>query len=352
MNLNQHASSHIESLEQENEELKRALSACRQKVAERSRLVAMCAAALGLRPHEEGGAPPRDAMRNGTDPVGDGTRHGADGADGIDGRLQANAGAADWPSTVRALKTQIAECRRIETAQALSQRMLQRLSRRTLTTLEADRKRLAKELHDSIGASLSAIKFLLEEKQARIESGQSETQWSLRPVIHHLSRLIKETKRVSACLRPSTLDDLGLKATLSWFCRRFAALEQNIRIEIRVDVAEEQIPEEYKILIYRIVQEAMTHAAEHFRPTFIRSTIEMEDEMIRVTVEADGDGREAPRPPASDGSRLCGGLQHMRERTEICGGVFKVDSRAGSGTRIRAWLPAQREAHSPDSEEN
>jgi signal transduction histidine kinase len=232
--------------------------------------------------------------------------------------------------------------RQLELKLLQSRKKLQRLSRRTLETLENDRQKMARELHDGIGASLSAIKFIVEEKQTRIEKREFETDLSLKPIILHLTDTIKATKSIAARLRPATLDDLGLRATLSWFCREFAACHEGIRIEHRIDVSETDIPEEYKIVIYRIVQEAMTNAAEHARPTLIRIAIVKTNESIRVTVEDDGLGFDPRGVLLSTDPPNRYGLQSMHGRTEICGGTFKIDSHAGLGTRIRVCLPLQR----------
>lgn len=209
--------------------------------------------------------------------------------------------------------------------------------------MENDRKKMAKELHDGIGASLSAIKFIVEEKQAQIKKSGGHGHPSLQPIIDHLTNTIKETKSISARLRPTTLDDLGLRSTLSWYCREFASFHESIRVEYRIDVSEEQIPDDYKIVLYRIVQEAMNNAAKHARPSLIRCIIDKKNSHIRLTVQDNGCGFD-PAEVLSSRDPLRGyGLQNMRERTEICGGAFKIVSRLGLGTRISVWLSLERE---------
>lgn len=242
-------------------------------------------------------------------------------------------------ATICALKAQIAERRAIEKKLVQSQEKLKNLSRYAMDTLENDRRKMAKELHDGIGASLSAIKFIVEEHQARIEKGQTDSPPSLTPIITHLTKTIKETKAISVRLHPSTLDDLGLRATLSWYCRELASCRKGIGIEHHIEVDEEAIPEIYKIVIYRIVQEAMNNAAEHARPSVIRSTIDVDNDQLRLIVQDDGVGFDPEKVFASNDPMTGFGLRSMRDRTEISGGIFAIDSQAGSGTKVKVLLP-------------
>ena len=198
---------------------------------------------------------------------------------------------------------------------------------------------MAKELHDGIGANLSAIKFIVEEKQAQLEKSGLNLPISLKPIIAHLTDTIKETKSISARLRPSTLDDLGLNATISWYCREFSSYQDGIKIEYRIDVDEEKIPEDYKIVIYRIVQEAMNNAAKHADPSLIRIDTDFHNEHIRLVVEDNGTGFNIQKADSSDDPLSGYGLQSMRERTEIIGGTFEIDSQPGLGTRVEVLLP-------------
>lgn len=260
-------------------------------------------------------------------------------ADRDDLREQVNLRTAELQATIRALEAQIAERRSIEDQLMRSQKALKRLSRHTLETLENDRRKMAKELHDGIGASLSAIKFIVEEQQAQLENSTSNLPISLRPIINHLTDTIKETKSISARLRPSTLDDLGLRATLSWYCREFAAYQDEIKIEHQIDIDEEQIPEDYKIVVYRIVQEAMNNAAKHAQPSLIRIVIDRHNDYIRLVVQDNGTGFSLKKVISSDDPLSGYGLQSMRERTEISGGSFEIDSQIGLGTRVKVLLP-------------
>ena len=129
--------------------------------------------------------------------------------------------------------------------------------------LEADRRTCSRELHDSIGASLSAIKFSLEEKELLLDERAGGAAMSLQREIKALRDTIKETKRISAHLRPAILDDLGLLATIDWYIRQFQRLYSDIRICFTARVEEQQVPEPIKINLYRIIQESLSNAERH-----------------------------------------------------------------------------------------
>ena len=151
-------------------------------------------------------------------------------------------------ATIAKLKNEIIEKNRISDALALSREHLKKISRHTLDIL------------DSIGASLAAIKFSLEEKEVKRSENGNQLNDSLNQEVGYLSATIKETKRISANLRPSTLDELGLTATIDWYLRQFQRIYRDIHIEYSSEIAEKDVPEAMKINIYRIIQEGLTNA--------------------------------------------------------------------------------------------
>ncbi|MFP4668241.1 MAG: PAS domain S-box protein [Desulfobacterales bacterium] len=216
---------------------------------------------------------------------------------------------------------------------------LRNLSHRMLDTLESDRQKIAKELHDSLGASLAAIKFSLEEKVAQMPPDPPDSIMSLENMVSYLTDTIKETKRISASLRPTILDDLGLLATIAWFCREFNTFYQDIKIIEQIDIREEEVEEALKIVIYRIMQEAMNNAAKHARPETIVLCLRKNNGRIELAIIDDGCGFD-PQARLNSPDPMSGrGIQGMRERAKICGGEFKIQSSPGSGTRVSVSFP-------------
>lgn len=218
-------------------------------------------------------------------------------------------------------------------------RELRTLSLRMLETLESDRQKIAKELHDSLGASLAAIKFSLEEKLSQMPPDPPDKVMSLENIVSYLMGTIKETKRISATLRPTILDDLGLLATITWFCREFNSFYTGIRIVEKINIKEEQIEEPLKIVIYRIMQEAMNNAAKHGRPETIVLSLQKIGEGIELEITDDGSGFD-PKCRLNSNDPMSGhGIQGMLERARVCGGDFLIESNPGQGTKLKASFP-------------
>jgi signal transduction histidine kinase len=247
----------------------------------------------------------------------------------------------DLNATINALEKEIAERKRISDALANSQERLKQISMRTLNVLEADRRTVSKELHDSVGASLAAIKFSLEEKEFRRVQHDGYLDSSLDQEIAYLLSTIKETKRISANLRPTILDDLGLMATIQWYLRQYQRLCGNIEVHYKTDIAEAEVPEKMKIIIYRIIQEGLSNAEKHSEASTVRLNLYYSNEKRAISVCIHDDGRGFNIDEAlSEKDPLSGyGLTAMRERCEIFGGSFHIESKVGEGTKLMATLP-------------
>lgn len=220
-----------------------------------------------------------------------------------------------------------------------SQRHLQELSRKSIEALETDRKTTAKELHDSIGASLAAIKFRLEGIAEQIEPQPRAAAASLKKTVAYLVDAIKETKRISAKLRPTTLDDLGLLPTLEWYFRQFAENYGSIQVVRRIDILEDDIPDSLKIVIYRVLQEALHNTARHSDASRVLIQLSRDQNCIRLTVEDNGCGFDVQAFEQRENSLSGFGLKSMQERAEICGGTFRLYSQPGKGTTVSIALP-------------
>lgn len=244
-------------------------------------------------------------------------------------------------ATIKELEKEIEGRKRMESALALSRERLKNLSLRALTILEADRCSISKELHDSLGASLAAIKFSLEEKEMKRSQAGGHLDDPLDQEVGYLLDAIKETKRISAHLRPTTLDDLGLVATVTWYLRQYQRLYRSIAVDFSTEIMDRDVPDAMKIVIYRLVQEGLSNAAKHGEASTVRLRMAHSDDgqSIALFIEDDGCGFDV-QEAISHKDPLSGyGLTAMRERCEIFGGSFHIDSQAGRGTRIHAILP-------------
>ncbi len=243
--------------------------------------------------------------------------------------------------TIKSLRAEMAERERMSEALTYSRKRLKRMSRHTLDILEADRRTISRELHDSIGASLSAIKFSLEGKELLLAENGANADISLKQEINTLLETIKETKRISAHLRPTILDDLGLLATIEWYVRQFQRIYGEIRISYKAEIREEDVPEPIKINIYRIIQESLNNAERHGKASQINLRLTFCDgrSSISLSIEDDGQGFEIEELELEKDPMSGYGLTAMRERCEIFGGSFHLDSKPGKGTRVKVILP-------------
>jgi PAS domain S-box-containing protein len=220
-----------------------------------------------------------------------------------------------------------------------SQRRLKQFSRKSIEALEADRKAVSRELHDSIGGNLAAIKFALESTVKKIVEKPDAATTSLEKTILHLAETIKDCKRISANLRPEIIDDRGLLATIDWHTRQFSQHYSQIKIIQQIDVDEQEVPEPLKIVIYRVIQEALNNAAMHSKADTIYIRLKKSGNYFEAEVEDNGRGFDLEEV-ANRGDRISGyGLKSMRERVEIIGGSFSVHSLLTTGTRISITLP-------------
>jgi PAS domain S-box-containing protein len=218
-------------------------------------------------------------------------------------------------------------------------RRLRELSRKSMEALEADRRAVARELHDSIGGSLAAIKFGLEEVAERAGQDSACETPLIGALISNLADTIKETKRISANLRPLAIDDLGLLATIEWYTRQFTQRYGDIRVVHQIEVEEQEIPEEFKIVFYRIMQEALTNVSRHSQADAVTVRLTKSATHFEFEVEDNGCGFDTSNVFGAP-DRLSGyGLKSMQERAEICGGVLNVRTRPHAGTSVKVSLP-------------
>jgi PAS domain S-box-containing protein len=223
-----------------------------------------------------------------------------------------------------------------------SRNQLQDLSRKSIEALEADRRSVSRELHDSIGGSLAALKYMLEEMAEQASTPGSGTAAPLEQAIAYLTETIRETKRISVNLRPLTLDDLGLVATFKSHLRQFRDHFQAIRVTSEIEIREADVPDSQKIVLYRLLQESLVNVAKHSGADQVRVRLSKHaGGEIAFEVCDNGSGFD-PRQRSAGRTPLGGyGLKSMQERVEICRGSFTVDSRPGGGTCVRAVFPAE-----------
>lgn len=236
---------------------------------------------------------------------------------------------------VATITKDISVMKKLELELQTSQHRLQEFSRKSIEALEADRRTVSRELHDSIGGNLAAIKVALETIAGKIFEMPEEAARSLEKTILHLAETIKECKHISANLRPEIIDDMGLLATIDWHARQFNQYYRHLRIVQQIEVVEQEVPEPLKIVIYRVIQEALNNAAMHSRADTIYIRLKKTGDYIEAEVEDNGRGFDFNEVSQRGAGTSGFGLKSMRERVEIIGGSFSLRSLSGAGTCIR-----------------
>lgn len=201
-------------------------------------------------------------------------------------------------------------------------------------SLEADRRRIARELHDELAQSMTAAKLnlgLLEDVTGG--SGRADGRRLIHETAALLDRTIAETRRISMDLRPAMLDELGLLPALRWYAGVFAG-RTGIRVALRARAAEARIRRELETLLYRFVQEALTNVVRHAQARRVQISLTGGGGRMRAVVWDDGVGM-TPARPRRNGLGLLG----MRERVERAGGSLRIHSKPGFGTRLEAEIP-------------
>ena len=219
---------------------------------------------------------------------------------------------------------------------------LQELSSRLLRAQENERRSLARELHDEIGQSLSAI--LMETESAVCAEDPTETSDHLRSIRTLAERTANEVRDLALLLRPSMLDDFGLVPALNWHARE-TAKRTGLKIAVAACDEADELPDEHTTCIYRLVQEAVNNAARHGNARTVEVTVKRENASVLLTVRDDGIGFDTRFVRGI-------GLLGMEERVRRLGGHFQIDSQLGRGTLVCAELPVaglvenSRDAHS------
>jgi signal transduction histidine kinase len=206
---------------------------------------------------------------------------------------------------------------------------LQGLSARLVRAQEDERRTLARELHDEVGQSLSAI--MMEAGNAESAARSPEVLDRLVSISTLAERTLNVVRDLALLLRPSMLDDFGLVPALNWHAREMSK-RTGLHISLNAGGLSAELPDEHKTCIYRLVQEAVNNAARHAGARNVRVIVKNTKNRVEFSVQDDGGG--------FDKTAVRGlGLLGMEERVGRLGGVLRIDSEPGRGTTVAAELP-------------
>jgi signal transduction histidine kinase len=212
------------------------------------------------------------------------------------------------------------------------------LFRRVVAAQEAERQRIARDLHDETGQSLTAIGMGLRGLTGKLSPRNKEAFGILHKLESLTADSLQELERLISDLRPSHLDDLGLSATLRWYAGK---IQEHSIISVRVDIVGEEhdLDDAMKITIFRIIQESLNNIIKHAQASHVNIYLRFEEKNVRINVRDNGIGFDLDHVKQKRTSRASLGLAGMEERAALLGGTVTVQSRPGYGTEVEALIP-------------
>ncbi len=241
----------------------------------------------------------------------------------------------DLSNANAALRAEIEERKSVERALRASREKLRRLSAHLQSARESERAAVAREIHDELGATLTAAKMDLRWFAKTLETGSPVRSDKLAESVALVDSAIESVRRIATGLRPSILDHLGLWAALQWQLHEF---ELNFGISCQIDSAPEGIvlENDAQTAVFRIFQEALTNIARHAQATHVHIGLQLDIGAIIVRISDNGIGIS---PEKIMEPQACG-IQGMRERARTFGGNVKFERNGGGGTTVLVRFPA------------
>lgn len=226
---------------------------------------------------------------------------------------------------------------------AISQQreQLRALNQKLNEVQEAERKQLARELHDEMGQALTAISMNLATIARELPPDCAESFLDRLNESKMLTdQTLEQIREISFDLRPAMLDDLGLVPTLRWYAKRF---EKRVNISVKLEISglKERLPADIETALYRIFQEALTNVTRHARAHHVHLVIRHRRLSVVAQIMDDGCGFDMTQMLSQKTNKYGTGLVGMRERTLLLGGTFKIHSDVGVGTQVSIEIPLE-----------
>lgn len=236
----------------------------------------------------------------------------------------------------------VSERVRVEAALRRSKEELRELGAAAHAAREQEKSRIARELHDELAQSLTALQMDVAWLKQRVPDGQAATATRLARMEALLEQTVAATRRIAADMRPLMLDDLGLVPAVEWLAESFS--ERNgIPCELTVNRTELDLPSAHATAIFRIIQESLANVAKHARASRVKVAIEHSGSELTLRIRDNGSGfsPQDPRKPNSYG------LLGLRERASLLGGEASITSVPGQGTQVEIRLPVDLQGTPP-----
>lgn len=235
-------------------------------------------------------------------------------------------------STLQMVISDVTEKLRTERELQSSRRDLRRFAASLVEAREAERRHIARELHDELGQRLSVLKMALA-----VPKGLAPTSLQgehLASMIEMIDETAAAVRRLAADLRPAMLDDLGLNAAVEWLAKDWSR-RTGVPVDLQLEAEDPPVGDSASTALYRMVQETLTNIARHAQATQVTVALRCQPDAVTLTVQDNGMGLSAEhalRPAAH-------GLLGMQERCQMLGGHIDIATAPGGGVRVTAQLP-------------
>jgi signal transduction histidine kinase len=214
-----------------------------------------------------------------------------------------------------------------------SREELEALSARLVDAQEEERRSISRELHDEVGQTLGALLVDLGQLSKLVPAEDNFLRTHIARIKSIAETAVKSIRNLALLLRPPMLDDLGLMPALEWQGREISR-RGDMEVDVRSEGVSEQLPDDVKVCIYRVVQEALTNSARHSGAKHAQVSVVQGGANIRVQIADDGTGFAAERVRGM-------GILGMEERVKRLGGSLNIRSAPGKGTTVLAEIPGQ-----------
>jgi signal transduction histidine kinase len=216
---------------------------------------------------------------------------------------------------------------------------LSALSKQVIQVQENERRRIARDLHDEVGHSLTAVKLNLEEVDDRV--AEAQVGLLVKDSLSLIGQLLHQVRGLALELRPSLLDEMGLCEAAKWFVLT-QGKRAGVKVTFEADSFPEPISEDVIISCFRVLQESMTNIAKHAHATSVFVSLRLIQEHLELRVCDNGVGYSTDEARLRTLRGECAGLMGMEERLRLLGGTLTIQTKPGAGTELNAMFPIQR----------
>lgn len=239
------------------------------------------------------------------------------------------------------IRRDITKRKKAEEALRESERQLRSLSTQLMRAQETERRRISRELHDELGQSLLVMKLRLDFIEENLLSHQTGLRRECEEGIRYIDQVIENIRRLSRDLSPAILEDFGLSAALRWLVNNFAK-RYDMQVTMDMTDIDSLLPPHFHVMVYRTVQEVLTNIGKHSRAKNVSISVSENTDSISFSIADDGIGFDEGLMDAKGPEAKGLGLETMKGRCQMVGGVLKIWTKQGEGTRITLNVPVER----------